>query len=70
MTSTVYYVLLALELVALAVLVVPPVIAVIRMDNEATTERQAAKRRIAARELVAAKLPAAPDNPPDPKELT
>ncbi|MYZ33933.1 MULTISPECIES: hypothetical protein [unclassified Streptomyces] len=70
MTFTAYYVLLALELVALAVLVVPPVVAVIRMDNEATTERQAAKRRIAARELAAAKLPAAPDNPPDPKELT
>ena len=70
MTFTAYYALLPLELVALAVLVVPPVVAIIRMDNEATTERQAAMRRIAARELAAAKLPAAPDNPPDPKELT
>ena len=70
MTLTAYYALLALELATLAALVVPLVVAVIRMDNDATAERAAAKQRIAERQLAAAKLPAVPDNPPDPKELT
>jgi hypothetical protein len=70
MTPTDYYTLLALELVTLTLLVVPPVIAVIRMDNEATNEREAAKRRIAARALASANLPAVPDIGADPEEQT
>ncbi|GLZ30645.1 hypothetical protein Lesp02_28340 [Lentzea sp. NBRC 105346] len=70
MTLTDYYTLLTIELVTLALLVVPPVMAVIRMDNEATKEREAAKRRIAARALASANLPAVPEVGPDPEEGT
>ncbi|MGA5426633.1 hypothetical protein ACPCVL_07515 [Streptomyces koyangensis] len=70
MTLTDYYTLLALELATLTLLFVPPVIAVIRMDNEATKEREAAKRRIAARQLAPANLPAIPDIGADPEEQT
>lgn len=70
MTLTDYYTLLTVELVTLALLVVPPVIAVIRMDSEATKEREAAKRRIAARQLAPVNLPALPDIGADPEEQT
>lgn len=70
MTLTDYYALLTLAVVTLALLVVPPAVAFNREDNEATKEREAAKRRIAARQLASANLPAVPEVGPDPKEGT
>ncbi|MEV7321228.1 hypothetical protein [Streptomyces sp. NPDC093970] len=70
MTSTLYYVLLAPGLLVLAVLATPPVVKFFALIREGERDMAAAKQRIAARELAAATLPAVPDNPPDPKELT
>lgn len=70
MTLSNYYALLTVALVTLGLLVVPPAIALIREDNEATKEREAAKRRIAARQLASANLPALPDIGADSEEQT
>ncbi len=70
MTSTVYYVLLALGLAVLAALAVPPLVKFFRLIDEGELETKAAKRRIAARQLAGTHLPAIPDSPPDPEEQT
>lgn len=70
MTTTAYYTLLALELATLTLLVVPPVAQLFRLAQEGEQETAAAKRRIAARALVPANLPALPDIGADPEEQT
>ncbi|WP_131786572.1 hypothetical protein [Protofrankia symbiont of Coriaria ruscifolia] len=70
MTLTNYYTLLALELATLALLVLPPVAQLFQIIREGEQETEDAKRRIAARALAPANLPALPDIGPDPEELT
>lgn len=70
MTLTTYYALLAVELTALVLLVGPPVVKLFQIVREGEQETEAAKRRIAARALVPANLPALPDIGADPEEQT
>ena len=70
MTTTAYYTLLALELATLTLLVVPPVVQLFQLIREGEQETEAAKRRIAARQLVSANLPALPDIGSEPEEQT
>ena len=68
MTLTDYYTLLALGLITLALLVVPPVVKFIRLIEEGEREVEAARRRIAARQAMPSNLPAVPDTGPTPEE--
>ncbi|WP_131770306.1 hypothetical protein [Candidatus Protofrankia californiensis] len=70
MTLTNYYALLALELATLALLVFPPLVQLFQLIHEGEQETENAKRRIAARQLVPANLPALPDIGADPEEQT
>jgi len=72
MTLTDYYTLFALELATLALLVVPPVVKLFQLIKEGEQDTEAAKRRIAARQLAhaPANLPTLPDVGADPEEQT
>lgn len=70
MTLNDYYTLLSVELVTLALLVVPPVVKLFQLIKEGEQETAAAKRRIAARQLAPVNLPALPDVGADPEEQT
>ncbi|WP_018686978.1 hypothetical protein [Actinokineospora enzanensis] len=70
MTLTGYYTLLTVELVTLTLLVGPPVVKLFQIIREGEQETAAAKRRIAARQLAPANLPALPDIGADPEEQT
>jgi hypothetical protein len=68
MTLTNYHALLALELATLALLVVPPALALFRLIREGEQDTEAAKRRIAARALARTNLPAIQGGELDPEE--
>lgn len=68
MTTTDYYTLFTLALVTLALLVIPPLVKLFRLEAEGQREVEAAKRRIAARQLARTNLPVVIDGDPDPEE--
>ena len=70
MTTNDYYTLFTLALVTLALLVVPPAVKFLRLVKEGEREFEAAKRRIAARQLARPNLPAVISGEPDPEEQT
>jgi hypothetical protein len=70
MTLTDYYTLFTLALVTVSLLVVPPIVKLFQLTAEGEREVEAARQRIAARQIRPTSLPAVLDGVPDPQERT